>query len=130
MFKANTRGVEVTVMPVFMDKSSDPEANAYFWSYRVTIENKSGEPLQLISRYWHITDANGQAEEVRGDGVIGQQPHIPHGGNFTYTSGCPLKTSSGIMVGKYYMKTDSGQMLEFDIPAFSLDLPGAKPVMN
>ena len=130
MFKANTRGVDVTVMPVFMDEKSDPKSNQYFWAYRVTIENRSGEALQLMSRYWHITDANGKIEEVRGDGVVGQQPNIRDGGNFTYTSGCPLNTSSGIMVGKYYMKTVTGQMLEVDIPAFSLDLPGSNPVVN
>jgi len=130
MFKANTRGVDVTVMPVFMDENSNPQKGKYFWAYRVTVENHSGEPLQLLSRYWHITDANGHVEEVRGDGVVGQQPNIANGGSFTYTSGCPLTTSSGIMVGKYYMRTVSGQILEIEIPAFSLDLPGSEPVMN
>jgi len=130
MFKANTRGVDVTVMPVFMDENSDPQNSRYFWAYRVTIDNRSGEALQLMSRYWHITDANGKIEEVRDDGVIGQQPNIRNGGNFTYTSGCQLTTPSGIMVGKYFMRTETGQMLEIDIPAFSLDLPGAEPVMN
>jgi len=130
MFKANTRGVEVTVMPVYIDERSDPANNSYFWAYRVIVENNSGEPLQLISRYWHITDANGKVEEVRGDGVIGQQPDIPNGSNFTYTSGCPLNTPSGIMAGKYFMKTETSQMLEVDIPAFSLDLPGIDPMIN
>lgn len=130
MFKASTRGVDVMVMPVFMEENSDPQNGKYFWAYRVTVENNSGEPLQLMSRYWHITDANGKVEEVRGDGVVGKQPNISNGGNFTYTSGCPLTTQSGIMVGKYYMKTVTGQMLEVNIPAFSLDLPDSNPVVN
>lgn len=130
MFKATTNGIEITVMPVFIDERSDPGNGIYFWAYRVIIENRSGEAFKLMSRYWHITDANGGIEEVRGDGVIGQQPDIADGENFTYTSGCQLKTSSGIMVGKYYMQTPSGQLLEANVPAFSLDLPGIEPIVN
>lgn len=130
MFKATTQGVTVTVMPVYIDERSDPASSNYFWAYRVMIENGSGQTLQLISRYWHITDSNGRVEEVRGEGVIGEQPVLADGENFSYTSGCPLKTPSGIMTGHYMMQDDNGIMHEIEIPAFPLDLPDLSPSLN
>jgi uncharacterized protein affecting Mg2+/Co2+ transport len=81
------------------------------------------EPVQLKSRYWKITDSLGRTQEVRGEGVIGEQPIIPPGESYEYSSGTPLSTPSGIMVGSYYMETGDGRTLEIDIPAFSLDSP-------
>ena len=130
MFKATTHGVTVTVMPVYIDERSNPKDSQYFWAYRVVIENNSPQTLKLLTRYWKITDSNGHVEEVRGDGVIGEQPTLKEGENFSYTSGCPLATSSGIMVGSYTMQNDSGKMLEIAIPAFPLDLPDLRPVIN
>jgi ApaG protein len=95
----------------------------YVWAYHVTIENQGVEPVQLKSRYWKITDSLGRTQEVRGEGVIGEQPIIPPGESYEYSSGTPLSTPSGIMVGSYYMETGDGRTLEIDIPAFSLDSP-------
>ncbi len=130
MFKAKTHGVSVTVMPVYIDERSNPESSQYFWAYRVVIENESDQMLQLLTRYWKITDSNGHVEEVRGDGVIGEQPVLKSGENFSYTSGCPLSTPSGIMVGSYNMQNEKGEMLEVAVPAFPLDLPDIHPVIN
>lgn len=130
MFKAKTHGVSVTVMPVYIDERSNPESSQYFWAYRVVIENESDQTLQLLTRYWKITDSNGHVEEVHGDGVIGEQPVLKSGENFSYTSGCPLSTPSGIMVGSYNMQNEKGEMLEIAVPAFPLDLPDIHPVIN
>lgn len=130
MFEATTRGILVNVMPVYIDERSDPATSQYFWAYRVIITNNSGETVQLLSRYWHITDGEGRVEEVQGEGVIGEQPTIRDGGNFAYTSGCPLTTPSGIMVGRYTMLAKNGETFEVDIPAFSLDLPDLNPSLN
>jgi len=117
-------------MPVYIDERSEPEKNQYFWAYRVKIENQGKLTLQLVSRYWHITDASGNIEEVSGTGVVGEQPILKPGESFEYTSGCPLPTSSGIMVGKYTMVDENGGELEIAVPAFSLDLPDDNPVYN
>lgn len=130
MFKAETNGIIVNVMPVYIDEQSNPAASRYFWAYRVSIENHSADTVQLLSRYWRITDATGRIDEVRGDGVVGEQPVIAPGGEYTYTSGCPLMTPSGIMMGSYKMKKNSGKVFEVAIPAFSLDLPDQKPSLN
>ena len=130
MFTATTHGISVSVMPVYIDERSDPEASRYFWAYRVIIENKSVMDVQLISRYWKITDSNGVVDEVEGDGVVGKQPIIKPGKDFTYSSGCPLNTSSGIMVGHYIMQWENGDWFQAEIPAFPLDLPDHQPVLN
>jgi len=130
MFKATTHGVSVTVMPVYIDERSNPATSQYFWAYRVALENNSNQTFQLLTRYWNITDSNGHVEEVRGDGVIGEQPTIKPGEEFSYTSGCPLTTPSGIMVGYYMMQDEAGEMLKVAIPAFPLDLPNLSPVIN
>ena len=123
MFERTTNGIRVAVRPAYLDDQSDPEDNNYLWSYTVTIENKSSEAVQLISRYWHITDGNGHVNEVRGPGVVGAQPVIAPGQSFEYTSGCPLPTASGCMVGKYEMRRPDGEAFEADIPAFLLESP-------
>ena len=96
----------------------------------MTGKNRSTRVVQLLSRYWHITDANGRVEEVRGAGVVGEQPELNPGDSYQYTSGCPLPTSSGIMVGSYTMQDGRGKTFEIAIPAFSLDLPGEKRTVN
>lgn len=130
MYKATTDGVTVTVMPVYIDERSAPERDCYFWAYRVIIENQSGRFLKLVSRYWNITDSEGRIEEVRGEGVVGEQPELKDGEQFIYTSGCPLTTTSGIMTGSYLMQAADGKSVEITIPAFPLDLPNIKPVYN
>jgi ApaG protein len=111
------------VKPVFLDDQSDPEMCRYLWSYTVTIENRGAETVQLLSRYWHITDASGRIQEVRGPGVVGAQPVIEPGQAFEYTSGCPLSTASGAMAGRYQMLAASGEAFEAEIPPFLLESP-------
>jgi ApaG protein len=130
MFNATTKGISVTVMPVYIDERSEPAESRYFWAYRVMIENNSGEEAQLVSRYWRITDSNGHVEEVEGEGVVGEQPRIADGDSYSYTSGCPLRTPSGIMSGRYTMRNRSRGYFEVEIPAFPLDLPDNDPVLN
>ncbi|MBV8977287.1 MAG: Co2+/Mg2+ efflux protein ApaG [Alphaproteobacteria bacterium] len=123
MYERETHGIRVAVKPAFLDDESDPDEGQYLWAYTVTIENHGPESVQLLSRYWHITDALGREQEVRGPGVVGAQPVIAPGEAFQYTSGCPLPTSSGCMVGRYQMKTASGQSFEAEIPTFLLESP-------
>ncbi len=130
MYRKSTHDILVSVLPVYIDERSDPDSDQYFWAYRVQIENHGKQTVQLINRYWHITDADGDIEEVSGAGVVGEQPSLSPGANFDYTSGCPLKTPSGIMVGHYEFRCEDGSIIIVDIPAFSLDLPDATPVYN
>lgn len=130
MYEAVTRGIRVRVTPAYMEDQSSPEENYFFWMYTVAIENAGDEPVQLRSRIWHITDADGLTEEVRGPGVVGQTPIIPPGETFTYTSGCPLRTPQGIMVGAYQMVNAKGEIFSVAIPAFSLDSPFTKRKLN
>jgi len=123
MYERSTRGIKVAVRPAFLDDQSDPDEGQFLWSYTVTIENTGAEPVQLLSRYWHITDGFGRFQEVRGPGVVGSQPVIAPGQAFEYTSGCPLPTSSGHMFGRYQMRTPSGEAFEAEIPAFLLESP-------
>lgn len=123
VYERVTRGVRVLVKPAFLDDQSDPESSHYLWSYTVTIENRGDETVQLMSRYWHITDAAGRVQEVRGPGVVGAQPVIEPGQIFEYTSGCPLPTASGAMMGRYQMRAASGEAFEAEIPAFLLESP-------
>ncbi len=130
MFNATTKDISVTVMPVYIDQRSDPQSGHHFWAYRVVIENRSDETIQLLSRYWKIVDAEGHVEEVEGDGVVGVQPVIRAGEDFTYSSGCPLNSASGIMQGHYVVGIPNGDQFQIEIPAFPLDLPGIDPVIN
>jgi ApaG protein len=130
MYRAVTRDIEVKVEPFYLEDRSDPSEGQYIWAYRVTIINRSDDSVQLLSRYWHITDGAGHIEEVRGPGVVGEQPELGPGDSYQYTSGCPLTTSSGIMVGRYTMRNASGELFEIDIPAFSLDVPGKGRTVN
>lgn len=130
MYEAITRGIRIRVEPQYMDEQSSPEDGHFVWSYAVEISNDSEETVQLKTRAWRITDALGRTEEVRGPGVVGQTPVIPPGGTFSYTSGCPLKTPQGIMVGSYQMVDADGKLFDVAIPAFSLDSPYVQRSMN
>jgi ApaG protein len=130
MYRAKTREIQVTVEPNFVESESAPDDGRYFWAYTIEIANLGGEVVQLRSRHWRITDANGRTEEVRGAGVVGKQPVLKPGETFSYTSGCPLTTSSGIMVGTYQMQNTEGELFSIAIPAFSLDLPHEQKVVN
>jgi ApaG protein len=118
-----TRGIRVAVAPSYLEDQSDPDEDQFLWSYTVTIENNGSESVQLLARYWHITDAEGHVQEVQGPGVVGAQPVIAPGQSFQYTSGCPLQTASGHMVGRYQMKSASGEAFEAEIPPFLLESP-------
>lgn len=130
MYTAVSHRIKVTVRPKFLDERSDPEDDRYFWSYAIEIDNDGDRIVQLTHRHWRITDADGRLEEVHGPGVIGEQPTLGPGGTFNYTSGCVLRTPSGIMVGTYRMIDETGEVFEVEIPAFSLDSPYAKRVLN
>lgn len=130
MYRTTTDSIEVTVEPLFLEEQSRPADSYYFWAYRVTIVNHGQIGVTLLARHWRITDANGRIEEVRGDGVVGEQPKLEAGDSFQYTSGCPLTTSSGFMVGDYTMRDEAGRLFQVAIPAFSLDLPNASRSVN
>ena len=130
MYRAVTRKIEVTVEPAFMPERSIPEKGQFFWSYTIVITNSGAETVQLRTRHWIITDANGKQEEVRGPGVVGEQPVLAPGERFEYTSGVPLPTASGFMTGTYQMVSESGERFDIDIPAFSLDSPHMKRTLN
>ncbi len=130
MYESVTRGIRVRVSPQFNSDQSTPEENYYFWTYTVDIINESAQTMQLQSRMWQITDTRGHREEVRGPGVVGQTPRIAAGESFSYTSGCPLRTPSGIMVGSYQMADEAGTLFDIAIPAFSLDSPYVQRRMN
>jgi ApaG protein len=130
MYLATTRGIRVRVVPQFLEEQSAPHENQFFWAYSIEITNEGSETVQLKARHWRITDANGRMEEVRGPGVVGETPVLAPGESFSYTSGCPLKTPSGIMVGSYRMVTSGGFSFDVKIPAFSLDSPYAPHSVN
>jgi ApaG protein len=130
MYRATTHGIQITVRPAFMAEQSTPQNNQYFWSYTIEIANLGNDIVTLRSRYWRITDGNGKVQEVRGEGVVGEQPSIAPGSSFTYTSGCPLETPQGIMVGAYVMEGSTGKLFSVDIPAFSLDVPEVARVLH
>jgi ApaG protein len=130
MYEQITHRVKVTVEPTFDPERSDPDEPRYFWRYAIEIVNLGDMPVTLIERHWRITDANGAQQEVRGPGVVGEQPTIEPGKSFRYTSGCPLTTTSGVMVGEYLMVDAKERRFEVSIPAFSLDFPGGRRVLN
>lgn len=123
MYSQTTRGITVSVQPIYLDDQSDPAENRYVWAYQVRIDNQGDQTVQLLRRHWVITDALGRVQEVRGAGVVGEQPVLRPGEMFEYTSGTPLPTSSGIMVGTYEMEAETGELFDIAIPAFSLDSP-------
>jgi ApaG protein len=121
MYRAVTREIEVTVAPRFMSERSSPEGGYYFWAYTISLVNHGPETVQLKTRHWRITDATGKLQEVKGAGVVGEQPVLRPGDSYEYTSGVPLPTPSGFMMGTYGMVTAGGEPFDIAIPAFSLD---------
>jgi ApaG protein len=122
-YSQTTRAIRVSVEPTFLEAQSRPEDNYFVWAYEVTIENLGTDTVTLKTRYWRIVNAQGEVQEVRGAGVVGEQPTLSPGERFEYTSGCPLSTASGFMEGSYQMETASGEAFNVLIPAFSLDSP-------
>ena len=123
MYERVTNGIKVSVKPAFQEQQSDPGDELFVWSYTVRIHNGSRKSVRLRTRHWLITNAKGLTEEVKGVGVVGEQPLIKPGEGFEYTSGAPLTTPSGMMVGRYGMENAEGELFDIDIPAFSLDSP-------
>lgn len=130
MYRALTRDIEVIVEPFYLEDQSDPDDSRYVWGYRVVIANHSQSIVQLTSRYWQITDELGRVDEVRGPGVVGEQPVLKPGDSYEYQSGCPLDTPSGVMRGRYEMLDERGERFDVEIPAFSLDRPGVSRTLN
>ena len=130
MYRAVTRNIQVTVLPEFLADRSDPSESQFVWAYTIEIANLGDIDVQLVSRHWRITDGEGRLEEVKGPGVVGEQPILKPGDSFRYTSGCPLRTPSGIMTGSYRMVNGDGVAFDIEIPAFSLDSPFARRVLN
>lgn len=123
VYEETTRGIRVAVEPSFLDDQSVPDEGRYVWAYHVTIENRGPEAVQLLSRYWRITDSRGRTREVRGAGVIGAQPVIAPGDSYEYSSGAPLETPSGFMSGAYRMQSAAGESFDAAIPMFALESP-------
>lgn len=115
--------LEIQIATRFLDDESAPDEDRYVFAYTIRIRNLGTLPAQLLSRHWVITDANGKTEEVRGEGVVGEQPRIEPGEQFTYTSGAVLETAVGTMRGSYDMVGDDGTRFDAPIPAFTLSMP-------
>jgi ApaG protein len=130
MYRAVTRNIEVVVKPRFVADRSSVDNNYFFWAYTIVITNDSDKTVQLKTRHWRITDASGRCQEVRGAGVVGEEPVLKVGETFEYTSGVPLQTPSGFMVGTYGMVTADGEHFDIEIPAFSLDAGEGKRTLN
>jgi len=130
MYRAVTRKIEVTVTPRFVSERSSPSNNYFFWAYTIDITNLRADTVQLKTRHWRITDALGRLQEVKGPGVVGEEPVLEPGESFEYTSGVPLPTPSGFMVGTYGMVTTGGEHFDIEIPAFSLDSSHAERTIN
>jgi ApaG protein len=122
--EAVTRGIRVSVRARFSEQNSDPQARQWVFLYTITIRNEGGERVQLLSRHWIITDANGEIEEVKGPGVVGKQPVLEPGQGFEYTSACPLKTPFGSMHGTYQMLGPANEPFDVQIAGFALRMPG------
>lgn len=120
MSQAITRGIRVEVASEYLPERSDPQTQYYFFSYHVKITNEGQQVAQLISRHWTITDGDGHVEEVRGPGVVGEQPVLRPGESFEYTSACPLKTPMGNMQGTYQMILENGERFDAEIAQFDL----------
>lgn len=129
-YRAITKGIVVSVLPTYLEVQSSPAASQYFWAYRVIIENQGQETVQLLSRHWMITNARGELTEVKGSGVVGEQPVLKPGESHEYTSGVPLNTASGMMGGAYQMESESGERFDIEIPTFSLDGPNQGVLLN
>lgn len=123
MSNTKTKGIRINVEPEYLPRRSDPTKPIYFFAYHITITNESDDNIQLVSRYWHITDSNGNIEEIRGPGVVGKQPNLEAGESFKYTSFCPLLTEFGVMYGTFQMVRSDGISFDARIKPFKLAIP-------
>ena len=130
MFSKTTNKISISVTTYYLDEQSEPNNQHYVWAYQVTINNLGQQTVQLKKRYWKIIDSNGSKKEVRGAGVIGEQPILQPGTKYEYTSGTPLSTPSGFMEGYYEMETTDGNKFDASIPLFSLDSPYSSNQIN
>ena len=130
MYTKTTKKISITVSSYYLEEQSEPDDQHFVWAYQVTINNLGKEIVQLKNRYWKIIDSNGTKQEVKGKGVIGEQPILNPGEKFEYTSGTPLTTPSGFMEGHYEMETKDGSKFEASIPQFSLDSPFTSNKLN
>jgi ApaG protein len=115
--------IQIDVRTVYLPSQSAPEVNRYVFAYTITITNAGSVPARLVTRHWIITDANEQTREVRGEGVVGEQPYLLPGTSFQYTSGTILETPVGTMRGSYQMIADDGTQFDAEIPVFTLSIP-------
>ena len=129
-YSTTTNGVEITAWPEFIDSQSVQLGNLFIWAYHIRISNFNSHAVKLLTRHWKIIDERGGVQEVDGEGVIGEQPNITAGECFQYSSGVHLRHPSGIMTGHYQMQKDDGELFNAAIPAFSLDVPSLKNVIN
>ena len=130
MYEKETQKIKITVKPEFLDEHSDPDEQRFIWAYHIKIENIGSETVQLLSRSWTITDSLGRVQEINGSGVVGEKPVLKPGSSFEYTSGTPLKTPSGFMMGFYKMEKENGNHFDVTIPPFSLDSPHESGLTN
>ena len=121
--ESNTNGIRIQAQSTYLQDHSEPKNKQWFFAYTIDIYNESESTVQLLSRHWIITDSEGEVLEVRGEGVVGEQPVIPPGDSYQYTSFCPLGTSFGTMHGTYQMVTSRGEKFDAVIPPFSLSTP-------
>ncbi len=129
-YEQRTHDVIVRVEPDYLAEQSSPTDSRFIWAYTVEIENQSDTDLKVVERFWQIADSRGQVQEVRGAGVVGEQPVVRPGETFRYTSGAPLSAPSGMMLGNYSMQTPEGDRFNVDIPPFLLDSPHEGLVLN
>lgn len=129
-YKSNTSGIEVVVKPEYINSQVSNGNNFFVWAYHIVINNQSSETFQLVNRYWKIIDQDGVVQEISGLGAVGEQPFLSPNANFSYSSGVHLRHPSGIMSGYYGMKRQNGEIINVQIPAFSLDVPSLKPIVN
>jgi ApaG protein len=120
---ATTRGIRIQVESKYVAERSDPSASQWFFAYHITISNHGAETVQLVSRHWIITDSNGEVQQVKGPGVVGEQPVLPPGGSFQYTSACPLGTAFGTMHGSFQMVSNGGDGFDAEVAPFALGEP-------
>ncbi|MBU3672788.1 MAG: Co2+/Mg2+ efflux protein ApaG [Sinobacteraceae bacterium] len=116
--------IHIHIETAYLEAQSAPEDQRYVFSYTITIRNEGTQAAQLVSRHWLITDSNGKTQEVRGKGVVGEQPHLRPGQSFRYSSGAIIETPVGTMQGSYQMRSDEGLSFDAPIPAFRLAMPG------
>jgi ApaG protein len=125
-FEETTHDIRIRVVPIYLEEHSEPDERHFVWAYNVHIETLGEKTVQLLNRYWRITDGFGRIEEVTGPGVVGEQPVLKPGERYEYTSGCPLPTPSGFMTGSYEMQSVEGDRFMVSIPPFALDIPGER----